>query len=223
MMWGQAGGLQADVSGPAGVSQERLQVLAARVQQDRCLVQVERFAVPGPRQRPAHSRRRDAVRVRCGPAGLVSFSAPVRPFDLAVIRVAAEISHSRTLRGNLLPLALLPLARPLLGQAGRLSGLADRQAMIVDRYPPGNGGFCPRSRRRSRSWRVGIREAGGIRGRRDTGQAGYGAGGIRGRRDTGQAGYGAGRRRARAAARRHGSRGRTCAGRGAGGGCRRAR
>src|SRR6266566_5063251 len=92
------GGLQARISGAAGVGQQGLQVLAAGVQQDRRLVHVERLAVPGPGQRPAHGRGRDAV----------SFAVLPRLRDLARTRVAAGNTHARTLRGE-----LLRSARPL--------------------------------------------------------------------------------------------------------------
>ena len=85
-------GLEAGVPGAAGVAEQRLQVPAARVQQDRGLGGVERLAVPGPGQRPAHGRTGG----RSGPAGS---AIPFRLCDLAITRVAAEITHVRTLRG----------------------------------------------------------------------------------------------------------------------------
>ena len=86
------GGLEAGVPGAARVDQESVQVLAAGVEQDRGLVHVERLAVPGAGQRPAHGRRG-------GCAGSDS-AFPFRLCDLATTRVAAENSHGRTLRGN---------------------------------------------------------------------------------------------------------------------------
>ena len=78
-------GLEAGVPGAARVAQQRLQVLAAGVQQDRRLVHVERLAVPGPGQRPAHGRGGGRVSRPAGggpgrlpwallPAGLAGFS-----------------------------------------------------------------------------------------------------------------------------------------------------
>ena len=69
---GPSRAFQAGVPGPAGVGQQGVQVVAAGVQQDRGLVPVERFAVPGPGQRPAHGRG-------CDPAGSADVSALVRP------------------------------------------------------------------------------------------------------------------------------------------------
>ena len=66
------GRLQACVPGPARVGQQGLQVIAAGVEEDRRLVQVERLAVPGPRQGPAHRRGRDPTSV----AAEVTHAAP---------------------------------------------------------------------------------------------------------------------------------------------------
>jgi hypothetical protein len=67
------------------------QVLAAGVEQDRRLVHVERLAVPGPGQRPAHGRRGG----RAGSGSVI----PFRICDLTITSVVAEIAHVRTLRG----------------------------------------------------------------------------------------------------------------------------
>ncbi len=126
-------GLQAGVAGAAGVGQQGLQVLAAGVQQDRRLVQVERLAVPGPGQGPAHGRggrRVGRPGARAGsdrPTGPADFAGPAglsvlpRPVYLTDTRVAAENTHARTLRGKRLPLARPPAA----AQAGTTASRAD--------------------------------------------------------------------------------------------------
>src|SRR5205823_14072623 len=86
-------------------------------QQDRRLVHVERLAVPGPGQRPAHGRR--GGRAGSGGGGCFGSAGSAIPFrlsDLAITRVAAEITHVRTLRGQLSPRSRDP-TRPA-GAAG---------------------------------------------------------------------------------------------------------
>ena len=138
-----AGRLEPRVAGPARVAEEGVQVLAARVEQDRRLVPVERLAVPGPRQCPAHRGWGDFADVAdvagaAGVAGLACHFAPgesagfaglLRLSDVTSIRVAAENTHPRTLRGKLPRLTqALPgggTAQLRLDSWSRYAGLAD--------------------------------------------------------------------------------------------------
>ena len=133
---------EARVPGAARVLQEPVQILTAGVQQDRCLVHVERLAVPGPGQRPAHGRRG-------GRFGSARSAIPFRLSDLAITRVAAQITHARTLRGKLPPPASPPPGRS--GEHVRLGPRFWRLTAHDHARDPARGAAARRSGNRGRT------------------------------------------------------------------------
>ncbi len=173
-----AGRLEPRVAGPARVAEEGVQVLAAGAEQDRRLVPVERLAVPGPRQRPAHRGWGDFA----GTAGLAGVAGLAGTAGLAGV---AGLAGPPALLVLLASLVTLPPGKAAVSPASSGSvtspvSESPRKTLILEPYAANLPGFpkpCPEGVPRRSGWIAGRPAPGSpMRRGRGAGVIGGGAG-----------------------------------------------